>query len=114
MSTSSNRKATKFKPTKNLKKSQMSSPWKNQRNAGAKVLIIQGKYITYLAANNELLSKRVKELNGQLNDLQASIEHSDEVNLEIFKVTDRDVCYINVIEVEKLEDSSWRNNLRGC
>ena len=64
MSTSSNRKATKFKPTKNLKKSQMSSPWKNQRNAGAKVLIIQGKYITYLAANNELLSKRVKELNG--------------------------------------------------
>ena len=42
----------------------MSSPWKNQRNAGAKVSIIQGKYRTYVAANNELLSKRVKELNG--------------------------------------------------
>ena len=33
---------------------------------------------SYLAANSELLSKRINELNGKLNDLQASIEHSDE------------------------------------
>ena len=44
---------------------------------------------SYLAANNELLSKRINELNGKLNDLQASIEHSDEVNLEKVKATER-------------------------
>ena len=50
---------------------------------------------SYLAANNELLSKRINELNGKLNDLQATIEHSDEVNLEKFKAIDRDVSHIN-------------------
>ena len=50
----------------------------------------------YLATDNELLSKRINELNGKkLNDLQASIEHSDKVNLERFKVIDRDVSHIN-------------------
>ena len=50
---------------------------------------------SYLAANNELLSKRINELNGKVNDFQASIEHSDEVNLEKFKAIDRDVSHIN-------------------
>ena len=40
---------------------------------------------SYLAANNELLSKRINELNGKLNDIQAIIEHSGKVNLEKFK-----------------------------
>ena len=31
----------------------------------------------YLAANNELLIKRINELNGKLIHLQASIERSD-------------------------------------
>ena len=35
---------------------------------------------SYPAANNELLSKRMNELNDKLNDLQASIEHSNKVN----------------------------------
>ena len=52
---------------------------------------------SYLAANNELLSKRLNEVNGKLNDLQVSIEHSDEVNLEKFKATDRDASDINGI-----------------
>ena len=52
---------------------------------------------SYLAANNELLSKRLNEVNGKLNDLQASIEHSDEVNLEKFKAIDRDASHMNGI-----------------
>ena len=84
---------------------------------------------SYLAANNELLSKRINELNGKLNDLQASIEHSDEVNLEKFKAIDRDLSHINrtfrnhekntdnqLYEIEEKlrysEDSSRRNNSR--
>ena len=39
---------------------------------------------SYLVGNNELLSKRINELNGKLIDLQASIEHPDQVNLEKF------------------------------
>ena len=42
----------------------------------------------HLAANNGLLSKRINELNGKVNDLQASIESYDEVNLVKFKVID--------------------------
>ena len=49
---------------------------------------------SYLAINNELLSKKINEINGKLNVLQASIEHSDEVNLEKFKAIDRDVSHI--------------------
>ena len=84
---------------------------------------------SYLAAKNELLSKRINELNGKLSDLQASIEHFHEVNLEKFKAIDRDVSHINgtfrshaentddqLYETEEklryLEDSSRRNNLR--
>ena len=48
-----------------------------------------------LASNNELLSKRINELNGKLNDLQTSVEHFDKVNLEKFKSIDRDVIHIN-------------------
>ena len=59
------------------KKTQVPSPRKNWRN---------GKYQenikSYLAANNQILSKRINKLNGKINDLQASIEHSDEVNME--------------------------------
>ena len=88
---------------------------------------------SYLAANNELLSKRLNEVNGKLNDLQVSIEHSDKVNLEKFKATDRDASHINGIfrnhakntrnkrnnqlyeikeKLRYLEDSSRRYNLR--
>ena len=35
----------------------------------------------YLEATSEHLTKRINELNGKSNDLQDSIEHSDEVNL---------------------------------
>ena len=48
-----------------------------------------------MVANNGLLSKRINELNGKLNDLQSSIEHSYEVNLGKFKAIDRDVSHIN-------------------
>ena len=85
---------------------------------------------SYLAANNELLNKRINELNGKLNDLQVSLEHSGEVNLEKFKAIDRDVSHINetfrihakntddnLYEIEEklryLENSSRRNNLRA-
>ena len=34
-----------------------------------------------LAANNESLCKKINELNGKLDDLQTSLEHSDEVNM---------------------------------
>ena len=50
---------------------------------------------SYLAANDGLLRKRINELNFKLNDLQASIKNSDEVNLETFKAKDRDVSHIN-------------------
>ena len=49
----------------------------------------------YLAASNRLLSKRMNELNGKLNDLQANIEHSDDINLEKCKAIDRDVSQMN-------------------
>ena len=49
----------------------------------------------YLAASNWLLSKRMNELNGKLNDLQANIEHSDDVNLEKCKAIHRDVSHMN-------------------
>ena len=64
--------------------------------------------------------------NGKINNLQASIEHSDEVNLEKVKAIDRDVSHINgafrnhantedqLHEIEEklrhLEGSSRRNN----
>ena len=81
-----------------------------------------------MVANNGLLSKRINELNGKLNDLQSSIEHSYEVNLGKFKAIDRDVSHINgtfrnhakstddqLYEIHEklryLEDSSWRINL---
>ena len=51
---------------------------------------------SYLAANNKLLSKRINELNGQLNDFQTSIEQSDKVRLEKFKSIDIYVSHINV------------------
>ena len=50
---------------------------------------------SYLAASNEPLSKRTNQVNDKLSDLQASMEHSDEVNLETFKAIDRDVSHIN-------------------
>ena len=56
---------------------------------------MRGKYKSYLAVNNELLSNRRNERNEKLNDLQASIEHYDEVNLEKIKAIDRDVSHIN-------------------
>ena len=50
---------------------------------------------SYLAANNELLSKTINELNDKHNDLHASIEHSGKANLEKFKAIYRDVSDIN-------------------
>ena len=50
---------------------------------------------SYLAANNELLTKIINDLNGKLTDLQASVKHSDKVNLEKFKGLDGDVSHIN-------------------
>ena len=44
---------------------------------------------------HEFLSKRINELNGKFNDLQASREHSDEVNLEKYKAIDRGVSHVN-------------------
>ena len=84
---------------------------------------------SYLAANNELFSRRLNELDGKLGGLQASMEHSDEVILEKFKAIVRDVSHMNgtfrnhakntenhLYEIEEklhyLEDSSRRDNLR--
>ena len=78
---------------------------------------------------HEFLSKRINELNGKFNDLQASREHSDEVNLEKYKAIDRDVSHVNGTswnharntddhlhgieeKLRHLEGSSQRNNLR--
>ena len=123
MSSGGNSKNTKTHQIKTPKKTQVSSPWKNWRNAGS----CEENIKIYLAANDELSSKRINELNGALSDLQVSIEHSDEVNMENFKAIDRDVSYISgtfrnhakntddrLYETEErlpLEDSSWRNNL---
>ena len=45
--------------------------------------------------NNEFLSSRIVDLNGKRSDLQATIEHSDEINLEKFEAIDRNVSQIN-------------------
>ena len=75
------------------KKTQVSSPWKKSKKCWSKSLNHTRKNIkSYLAANNELLSKRMNELNGKPND---SIEHPDQVNLEKFKAMDRDVIHVN-------------------
>ena len=62
---------------------------KNEQMLEQKFKSYEENIKSYLAASNVLLSKRINELNGKLNDLQASIEHSDEVNLERFKAIDR-------------------------
>ena len=37
----------------------------------------------------------INKLNGKLNDLQASVEYSDKVNLKKYKVSDINVSHIN-------------------
>ena len=130
MSSSGNKKSTKNTPNKNSKEnSSVITMEKIEEMLEQKFKSYEENIKSYLAANNELLSKRINELNGKLNDLQASIEHSDEVKLEKFKAIDRDVSHINgtfrnhakntddqLYEIEEklryLEDSSRRNNLR--
>lgn len=54
---------------------------KNERNAEQKFKLYEESIKDYLEATSEHLTKRINELNGKSNDLQDSIEHSDEVNL---------------------------------
>ena len=83
MSSGGNKKSTKNTPNKNSKEnSSVITMEKIEEMLEQKFKSYEENIKSYLAANNELLSKRINELNGKLNDLQASIEHSDEVNLE--------------------------------
>ena len=130
MSRGGNKKSTKNTPNKNSKEnSSVITMEKIEEMLEQKFKSYEENIKRYLAANSQLLSKRINELNGKLSDLQASIEHFDEVNLEKFKAIDRDVSHINgtfrshaentddqLYEIEEklryLEDSSRRNNLR--
>ena len=96
MSSGSNKKSTKNTPSKNSKEnSSLITMEKIEEMLEQKVKSYEENIKSYLKANNKLLSKRINELNGKLQDLQASIEHSDEVNLEKVKAIDRDVSHIN-------------------
>ena len=96
MSSGSNKKSLKNKPSKNSKEnSSVITMEKIEEMLEQKFKSYEENIKSYLAANNELLSKRINKLNGKLNDLQASIEHSDEVNQEKFKAIDGDVSHIN-------------------
>ena len=90
MSSGGNKKATKSTPNKNSKESAITME-KIEEMLKQKFKSYDENIKIYLAANNEFLSKRVNELNGKLNDFQASIE----VNWEKFKELDRDVSHIN-------------------
>ena len=90
MSSGGNKKATKSTPNKNSKESAITME-KIEEMLKQKFKSYDENIKIYLAANNEFLSKRVNELNGKLNDFQASIE----VNREKFKELDRDVSHIN-------------------
>ena len=81
-SSGSNKKSTKNTPSKNSKEnSNVITMEKIEEMLEQKFKSYEENIKSYLAANNELLNKRINELNGKLNDLQASIEHCDEVNL---------------------------------
>ena len=90
MSSGGNKKATKSAPNKNSKESAITME-KIEEMLKQKFKSYDENIKIYLAANNEFLSKRVNELNGKLNDFQASIE----VNREKFKELDRNVSHIN-------------------
>ena len=56
------------------KKTQVSLLWKKiEKMLEQKFKSYEENTKSYLAANNELLSQRINELTGKLNDLQASI-----------------------------------------
>ena len=96
MSIGGNKKPTKNTPNKNSKEnSSVITVEKIEEMLEQKFKSYEENIKSYLAVNNELLSKRINEINGKLNDLQASVEHSDEFNLETFKGIDRDVSHIN-------------------
>ena len=96
MSSGGNKKSAKNTPNKNSKEnSSVVTMEKIEEMLEEKFKPYEKNIKSYLAANNELLSKRVNELDGNLNDLHASIEHSDKVNLEKFKAIDGDLCHIN-------------------
>ena len=112
------------------KRTQVPRPWKKiEEMLEKKCESFEENIKRYLEANNELLSKRITELNGKLKNLQTSIEHFDKVNLEMFKAIHREVSHMNgtfgnhakntdthLYEIEEklryLEDSFRRNNLR--
>ena len=130
MSSGDKRKLHKTHQIKFPKTNQVPSPWeKNEEMLEKKCESYEENIKRYLEANNELLSKRITELNGKLNNLQASIEHFDKFNLEMFKAIHREVSHMNgtfgnhakntdnhLCEIEEklryLEDSFRRNNLR--
>ena len=92
MSCGSNKKSTKSTSNKNSKEdSSVITMEKIEEMLEQKVKSYEENTKSYLAANNELISKIINKLNGKLTDLQASVKHSDEVKLEIFKSIDRDV-----------------------
>ena len=85
MSSGGNKKTTKNTPDKNSKgNSSIITMEKIEEMLEQKFKSYEENIKSYLAGNNELLSKRINELNGKLIDLQASIEHSDQVNMEKF------------------------------
>ena len=96
MSSGGNKKSTKNTPNKNFKEnSSVITMEKIEEMLEQKFKSYEENIKRYLAVNKELLSKRINELNGILNDFQASIEHSDEVNQGKFKKIDRNISHIN-------------------
>ena len=96
MSSGRNKKSTKNTPSKSSKEnSSVITMEKIEEMLEQKFKSYEENIKSYLAVNNELLSKTINELNGKLKNLQAIIEHPDEVNLEKFKAIDRDVNHIN-------------------
>ena len=78
MSSGGNKKTTRNIPNRNSKEnSSVITMKKIEEMLEQKFKSYEKNIKNYLAANNELLIKRIDELNGKLIHLQASIERSD-------------------------------------
>ena len=83
MSTGGNKKTTKNTPNKKFQRTlKCNHHGQNWKNAGEKFKSYEENIRRYLPSNNELLSKRINELNDKLIDLQASIRPVTRKNLK--------------------------------
>ena len=126
MSSGGNKKTTKNRPNKNSKENSIVITMEEMLEQ--KFKSYKENIKSYLAAKNDLLSKKINELNDKLSNLQSSREYSDKKNLQKFKAIDRNVSHINgtfqnhanitdnrLYEIEEklcyLEGSSRKSNL---